>query len=200
MADLVLNRSVTLRKRLEAHRSATWQHALFGGLVSAALMILVLGVATAITGDGFFRPLELIGSLWYGSVTTGAAAALIGLATHLGVALILSALWANVFPYVRLEPLATGLVFGAALWVIMQYVVVPIVGGFILGESKVFESLYLDGQVYKVFYLGEGNGFQAWMTLAAYLVFGLGLGGFEQWADRRRASHRSGPEVSATMP
>jgi hypothetical protein len=69
---------------------------------------------------GFFRPLELIGSLWYGTIANGASAGLLGVATLLGSSVILGLVWAYVFSYVKVEPLVTGVALGAILGVIMQ--------------------------------------------------------------------------------
>ena len=183
MAELSIDRS--LDRRLAAHRTVAWQHGIIGGLVASVVMALVLMVAMAITGDGFFRPLELIGSIWYGAFTTGTTVILVGLVTHLAVAALFGAIWAYTFSYVKVEPLLSGLVFGALLWLVMQYVVLPLTS-FMLGASTAFETFYFDGRIYKVFYNGEADGFRLWMVLSAYLVFGLSLGAFEQWADRRK--------------
>ena len=148
-------------------------------------MALFLMVAMAITGDGFFRPLELIGSVWYGAVTTGTTVILIGLLTHLAVAVLFGAIWAYAFSYVKVEPLLSGLVYGAVLWLVMQYLVLPL-AGFMLSTSTAFENVYVDSWIYRFLNIGEADGFRPWMVLSAYLLFGLSLGAFEQWADRRR--------------
>ncbi len=150
-------------------------------------MGLVLMVAMAITGDGFFRPLELIGSVWYGGFTTGAAVVALGLITHLMVSALLGALWAYLFSYVKVEPLLSGIAYGAFLWAVMALLVLPS-SSFIMGDSTAYESLFFGDSVQKVFYPGAADGFGFWMVLAGYLVFGLSLGAFEQWADRRQAS------------
>ena len=183
MAEASLDRS--LDRRLVAHRTVAWQHGIIGGLVGGVLMGLLLSVAMAITGDGFLRPLELIGSVWYGAFTTGATVMVIGLATHLALSVVFGAIWAYAFSYIKVEPLISGLAFGAILWAAMHYVVLPIAGDFLLGGTPTFR-FFPFGVV-----SGEAvSGFAAWLVLAAYLVFGLSLGAYEQLADRRRVRTR----------
>ncbi len=179
MAEASIDRS--LDRRLVAHRTVAWQHGIIGGLVAGVLMGLLLSVVMAITGDGFLRPLELIGSVWYGAFTTGVTVIVIGLATHLALSVVFGAIWAYAFSYIKVEPLLSGLAFGAVLWVAMRYVVLPIAGGFLLGGTsgwQFFPFGVVKGEVV--------SGFAAWMVPAAYLLFGLSLGGYEQWADRRK--------------
>ena len=181
MAEFSVDSS--LERRLVAHRTVAWQHGIVGGLAAGVLMGLSLMVALAITGDGFFRPLELIGSVWYGAVTTGTTVIILGLLTHLGVAAILGAIWAYAFSYVKVEPIISGLAFGAIVWVAMQYLILPFVADYIIGGIT----------AYQLFYFGAVSGFSLWMVLGAYLIFGAGLGLFEELADRRqvRRSTRS---------
>ena len=179
MAEASTDRS--LDRRLVAHRTVAWQHGIIGGLAAGVLMGLLLSVAMAITGDGFLRPLELIGSVWYGAFTTGATVIVIGLATHLALSVVFGAIWAYAFSYIKVEPLLSGLAFGAILWVAMRYVVLPIAGDFLLGGTSGWQ--FFPFGVVK----GEAvSGFAAWMVPAAYLLFGLSLGAYEQWADRRK--------------
>jgi predicted SnoaL-like aldol condensation-catalyzing enzyme len=144
MAELALGRQESvarpLERRLAAHRSVAWVHGLVGGLVSGVVMGLFLMIVMWIGRNAFFpgrlfRPLELIGSLWCGTITNGASAALLGAVTLLGSSVILGLIWAYAFSYVKVEPLVSGVAFGAILWAIMQYAVVPGVGGFILGRA-----------------------------------------------------------------
>lgn len=166
-----------------AHRTVAWRHGLVGGLASAVVMGLSLMVAMAITGDGFLRPLELIGSVWYGAITTGTTVILVGVITHLAVAVILGAVWAYAFSYVKVEPIVSGVVFGAIVWVAMQYLILPFAANYVIsGVSD-----------YQLFYFGAQGGFSRWMVLGAYLIFGAGLGTFEQFADRRRLLRKSRP-------
>lgn len=181
MAEIALDRS--LDRRLEAHRAVAWQHGIVGGLSAGLLMGLFLTVAMAINGQGFWRPLELIGSVWYGAYTTGTTVIILGLVTHFALAALLGALWAYLFSYLRVEPLLSGVAFGAILWAIMQYLVLPFVGSFIVEDASLYQK----------FYFGAVGGFALWMTLAAYLIFGLSLGAFEELADRRRAARLSRP-------
>ena len=116
MAELSVGRQELvgrpLERRLAAHRSVAWVHGLIGGLVSGVIMGLFLLIAmwigrNAFFPGGFFRPLELIGSLWYGTITNGTSAALLGAATLLGSSVILGLVWAYAFSYVKVEPLVS---------------------------------------------------------------------------------------------
>ena len=66
---------------------AARHHRRHGGKRSHGLFLMV---AMAITGDGFFRPLELIGSIWYGAFTTGTTVILGGACHPLAVAGLLA--------------------------------------------------------------------------------------------------------------
>jgi len=148
-------------------------------------MAVFLMIAMWIRGDGLIRPLELVGSIWYGEFTTGAGVALLGLASHLAASIVLGIAWAYVFSYVKVAPLVTGTVFGAAVALLMGYVVLPVTN-FIIGNSASYDTVFVGSTPHKIFHLGAGDGFALWMVLAGYVLFGLTLGAFEEWADRRR--------------
>ena len=154
---------LTLQRRFAAHKEVVWQHGLVGGIVSGLVMGAFLMVVMAITGDSFFRPLELIGSIWYGAMTTGAAAIVLGLVTHVVMSAILGVLYALLIPYGRVDPLLQGLVYGAVVWFLAQIVVLPQVGAYI------------------------SAGYPVWAFLLGHLPYGIGLGSYEDWADRRTA-------------
>ena len=177
MAELAVGRP--LERRLVAHRSVAWVHGLLGGLISGVVMGLYMMVAMLITGEGFIRPLELIGSLWYGTITTGATAAFLGGVTLLAAAVILGVVWAYVFSYIKVEPLVTGVAFGAIVWALMQYLIIPASGSFILGVAT-FDSVTVFAT------LVNPVAFPLWMVLTAFLLYGASLGLFEDIADRRR--------------
>lgn len=174
MAEFSVDSS--LERRLVAHRLVAWQHGIVGGLVAGIVMGLSLMVTMAVTGEGFFRPLEIIGSVWYGAVTTGRTVIILGLLTHLGVAAILGAIWAYAFSYIKVEPIISGLAFGAIVWVAMQYLVLPFVADYVIKAVS----------AHQMFYFGAISGFSLWMVLGAYLIFGATLGVFEELADRRQ--------------
>lgn len=188
MAELSVGRQESvarpLERRFAAHRSVAWVHGLIGGLVSGVVMGFFLMIVMWISRNtffpgGVFRPLERIGSLWYGTITNGTSAALLGGATLLVSSVILGLLWAYAFSYVKVEPLVTGVAFGAIVAVIMQYAVLASAGSFILGRADISPEALHDGLINPV-------GFALWMVLAAYLVFGASLGLFEDVADRMR--------------
>ena len=193
MAELSVGRQESvgrpLERRLAAHRSVAWVHGLIGGLVSGAVMGLFLLIAMWITRNeffpgGFFRPFELIGSLWYGTITNGASAGLLGVATLLGSSVILGLVWAYVFSYIKVEPLVSGLAFGAIVGVIMQYALLPVAGDFVLGRAAISPEALHAGLINPL-------GFSVWMVFVAYLVFGASLGLFEDVADRMRVRRES---------
>jgi len=190
MAELSMDRTAgasSLDERLAAHRAVAWQHGIIGGLTGAVVMGVFLVLAMGLSGYGYLRPFELIGSVWYGTFTTGAAVIVVGMVTHLAVAALFGVVWAFLFSYVKVEPVISGLVYGALLWVLMQFLVLPI-AGFLLGKTTDFQIYFSDFGMSKVLGLGTTQGFSLWMVLGAYLLFGLSLGAFEEWADRRRAT------------
>ncbi len=191
MAELSMDRTVGTHKlddRLAAHRAVAWQHGVVGGLAGAVIMGIFLVLAMGLSGNGYLRPFELIGSVWYGAFTTGAAVIVVGIVTHLAVAVLFGVVWAFLFSYVKVEPVISGLVYGALLWVLMQFLVLP-TAGWLLGKTTDFQTYFSDFGMSKVLGLSTTQGFSLWMVLGAYLLFGLSLGAFEEWADRRRADH-----------
>lgn len=150
---------VSLDRRFAAHKAAVWEHGVVGGLFAGIVMALVLMIIFAITGDGFFRPMELVGSIWYGELTTGGGPVAIGLATFLVLSIVFGLVYSFLITYVRIEPLLTGLVFGVIVWLVVY---------FILASAMAF----------------FGDGMMVWSFIVGAALFGLGLGGFEDWADR----------------
>lgn len=178
----------SLDRRLVAHRSVALQHGVMGGLAASVVMGLFLMAAMAIRGDGFFRPLELVGSLWYGELTTGLGVGILGLLSLLALGVALGAVWASVFSYVRVEPLFSGAIYGVILALLMAFVLLPL-SAFVIGDALYETLLSADGSsVVRVSLGSAGDGFALWMILAGLLLFGLSLGAFEEWADRRRAA------------
>lgn len=157
---------LTLDRRITAHKDVAWQHGLIGGAIAGVVMGAFAMVAMAISGDGFFHPLELIGSIWWGALTTGTGVIVVGLLTHLAVAMALGLLYSYLFPFAKVEPVVQGLVYGAVVWFLAQIVVLPQVAEYI------------------------SDGFAVWMFLGAHLLFGASLGFYEDLADRRGARRR----------
>lgn len=155
MSELALDR------RMAAHKDVVWQHGLVGGAVAGIVMGAFAMITMAITGDGFFRPLELIGSIMWGATMTGGSVIVVGLLTHMAMAMALGLLYSYLFPFMKVEPVVQGLVYGAVVWFLAQIVVLPQVAAY------------------------TSDGFPVWMFLAAHLLFGASLGFFEDLADRR---------------
>ena len=115
MAEFSIDR--TLDRRLAAHRTVAWQHGIVGGLVASVVMALVLMVAMAINGRWILpaaraHRIHLVWGRYDGHDSHPRA----GFVTHLAVAVLFGAIWAYTFSYVKVEPLLSGLVYGAVLW------------------------------------------------------------------------------------
>jgi uncharacterized membrane protein YagU involved in acid resistance len=151
---------ISLDRRFAAHKAAVWEHGLVGGLFAGVVMALALMIIFALTGAGFVRPLELFGSVWYGAMTTGATVAAIGLASHLVLSVVFGLLYSFLITFVRIEPLLTGLVYGIVVWLLVYF------------AAGAFAGYFTDGMA-------------LWSLVVVAALFGLSLGGFEDWADRR---------------
>jgi hypothetical protein len=162
-------------RRFAAHKLSVWQHGLLGGIVAGILFALLLMVIAAIEGDGFWRPAELFGSIWYTTLQTGAGAIILGLITVAALSLLLGLLYSYLIEFVRLEPIVSGLLFGALLWAFLGVLVL----------SQAFAHVY--------------EGFTVWALFVSYLLYGLVLGVFEDWADRYWVREPAERQVPVTM-
>jgi len=151
---------LTLDRRWSAHRDVVVQHGLVSGFVGGIVMYVVLAIIFAIRGDGLLYPLTLMGSIWYGGITETAMAQVWGGLTLLVLSLLLGLLFAYLIVRVHFEPMVTGLVYGVVAWFI----------------------LYGIGAVARD---GFATDFPAWALLVGSAFFGVSLGAFEDWADRR---------------
>jgi hypothetical protein len=147
-------------RRFAAHKLSVWAHGIVGGLIAGILFLLLLMIISAIQDDGFWRPAELFGSIWYTSLETGTGMIILGLATVGVVSVVLGLLYSYLLEYIHLEPVVSGLIYGAVTWAFLGVLVL----------SQAFGHVY--------------EGFTIWALLVSYLLYGLGLGVFEEWADR----------------
>jgi hypothetical protein len=98
-----------------------------GGLVDA----FYFSVLAWMQGRSPFRVLQSIASFWLGaaSMYAGAISALLGLATHFGLAILMAAGYAAAaakLPLLRQRPHTAGPVYGLILYWVMYYLVLPL--------------------------------------------------------------------------
>ena len=114
-----------------------------GPVISAVAAIfwgaVVSGTLDAIDGSAYFyvvrhaNPLEVlqfIASGWFGekAFTMGLFGSLIGMVSHYGIAIVLAAIYvlaAMALPYLKKHWIALGLTYGAAVFLTMNFVVLP---------------------------------------------------------------------------
>lgn len=99
------------------------------GASSALIMLLAFMILSAATGSSFFTPVRLIGATYLGDAvdTRPVWSAALGLVTHLAVGAGFGALFIALARKVesRGRQLAAGLVYGAAIFVFMTFLVLP---------------------------------------------------------------------------
>ena len=159
-----------------------------GGMIGGLVMAVWSMIAMWITGAGFWTPLNLIAHTFYKSAPLNATfsvpAALIGLAVHMTVASIFGTAIAAIalrLPGRRSVVLAAGILFIAAVWPIMQWIV-----WYKLDEDA-------------------AEGFTDWIFAVAHLMFGLTAAGFamigvddDDYPRRgRHAAPRTMPQLSS---
>lgn len=145
------------------------------GFLAGALMALVAMIRSAAVGLGFWLPMKLISGLYFGVDTLlgGAPAVVLGIGTHLLVACF----WGIVFALVTRGRLllpfgfAAGLAYGAAVWAIMTYLVLPWADPTMLARANVAMNWFF-------FY---------------HLVFGITLGLGSSLAGRHSFALRQAP-------
>ncbi len=102
-----------------------WKDGVYAGLVASVAMGAVAMMLTALAGLGFFAPLRLIASvLLGGAAMTGAGGIVLGLLLHTTTAAAFGLFYALLFG--RSNTLATGAVYGLALWVLATVAAVPL--------------------------------------------------------------------------
>lgn len=112
-------------------RSAAWRAILIGGLTGATLDIGYAFLAWGMKGIPPLRILQSVASGWLGkdSFSGGLASAALGAASHYGIVLAAAAIYwlasARLSGLVR-QAARCGLAYGLAIYVVMNYVVVPL--------------------------------------------------------------------------
>ncbi len=151
---------LTMERRFALHRESMLRHGAAGGFIGGAIMMFALLIISAALGNGFWRPAELFGSIWQSTVQTGAGFIVLGVITGLVVAVLLGLLYSYVISWVRMEPVVSGLIYGAFAWAFLGVLVL----------NTAFNHVY--------------QGFTIWNLFVSFLLYGLVLGLFEDWADR----------------
>ena len=100
----------TAERRFAAHKMSVWAHGIVGGLIAGVLFLLLLMIIAAVDGDGFWRPAELFGSIWYTTAQTGTGIIILGLVTAGVVSLVLGLLYSYLLEFVHIEPVISGLI------------------------------------------------------------------------------------------
>lgn len=108
---------------------------LIGGALSGIFAGFVMMVAALIhagaAGAGLWLPLRLVATPWYGleALVGDAAVVGVGLLTHLGVSAVFGVLFAAITSRRSTvgASLLSGAAFGAVLWLLMTWVVLPLV-------------------------------------------------------------------------
>jgi len=114
------------------HRSrAAWRFVLLAGLVAATLDLAYALAWTLAHGGSAQKLLQAIASGWLGqaSFDAGATSAAIGVASHYGILLVAAALFLAAgrrLAWLRDHPVASGLLYGLTIYLVMNFVVVPL--------------------------------------------------------------------------
>lgn len=120
--------------------------ALLGGLVAGALDIAYAFVAYGLLGVTPFRILHSVASGWLGKAAYdgGAATAALGLASHLFIACVAALIYvlaSRRLPMLTTHPLICGGLFGLAVFIAMNYVIVPLSAAVVGPPRGVFYPL-----------------------------------------------------------
>jgi hypothetical protein len=120
--------------------------ALLGGLVAGGLDITYAFVAYSFVGATPFDILHSVASGWLGRAAYegGAATAALGLVSHLVIACVAAVVYVLVSRRVdasNRHPLVAGAVFGLGVFVVMNYVIVPLSAAAVGGPRGVFYPL-----------------------------------------------------------
>lgn len=122
--------------------------AMYGGLIAGGLDITYAFIGYGLLGVTPFRILHSVASGWLGKTAYegGAATAALGLVSHLGIACVAAALYvfASRHWHVLVErPIPFGGLYGLAIFIVMNYVVVPLSAATVGGPKGIFYPLGL---------------------------------------------------------
>lgn len=117
--------------RTRTDGGGVWGPGIEAGLVGALSMGLLWMIVAAAKGAGFLAPMKLVAATFMGpaAMSAGAAAVVLGLATHLVVGACFGVFFAALLapgtaPGIRF---AGGLIYGVGIFVVMTIVVLPLV-------------------------------------------------------------------------
>jgi hypothetical protein len=179
--------SMAVDVRLAYHREVVWIHGIVGGLIAGIVSLILtmfLSLFVSTTGlfatvrplgllpvvqaadKSFWNPARLIGSVWTSSLNSSVGYVVLGIATGLVAAVILGLVYSYLIAYIRMEPVVSGLIYGALTY--------AFVGVLLLNTA--FPNVYA--------------AFTKWVLFVGFMSFGLVLGIFEDFADRRRSNVR----------
>lgn len=110
---------------------AFWLAVLAGGLAAGVLDIVYAFAWLGMNGRSPLWVLQSVASGWLGrpAFTGGVAAGAIGLASHLGISIAAAAIYGLAFrgtPWMRTRWIASGVAFGALVYLFMNFVVIPL--------------------------------------------------------------------------
>ena len=109
-----------------------WRQVLAGGLIAGSLDLVYICTLWAAKGVGPIRILHSVAAGWLGrdaAIAGGVPAALLGLVSHYLIAACMAAtyyLFARRIAVLVRKPLAFGALYGVALYLVMNFVVVPL--------------------------------------------------------------------------
>lgn len=106
--------------------------AIVGGVVGAVVMAMWAMIMAAVSGMGFWRPVQLIAAAWLGpSAVMHATGGVIvtGLMTHMMMGAVLGSLLAVMLRVLHIKAgssrLVWGMIYGLVVWVVNQFVILP---------------------------------------------------------------------------
>ena len=108
-----------------------WLAVLAGGFVAGVLDIVYAFVSAGMSGRTPVRVLQAVASGWLGraAFTGGVPAAMLGLASHMGISIAAAAIFGLAFrgtPWMRARWIASGVAFGVLVYLFMNFVVIPL--------------------------------------------------------------------------
>jgi len=117
--------------------------ALIGGLVSGTADLIYAIVAYGVIGVPAIRILQSIASGWLGKAaySSGATSAVLGLVSHLSITCVAAGCYvfaSRRLPVLVQRPVISGALFGVVMFVVMNYVVVPLSAAVTAGPKGVF--------------------------------------------------------------
>jgi hypothetical protein len=121
----------TAAETLTAHRSNGVRAILLGGLIAGVLDLIFAFIWYGPRGVSPMRIMQSIASglLGMGAYDGGVATAALGVALHFLILIVAAAIYYSAsrrLELLREQPVIAGLLFGIAIWIVMNLVVVPL--------------------------------------------------------------------------